>query len=121
MNAMGDPSNDLPVVALVRDLMFAGRIRAVARAAGVTVKLMRDPAGLAEEPGRLLIVDLNQAGAIPAAVEWKRRQGGRVIGFVAHTDAGTIGEAREAGVDQVMARSGFVESLSGLLSTARPD
>ena len=79
------------------------------------MRMVRDPAKLPAEGGKRLIVDLNQDGAIDAAVEWKARTGGAVVGFVSHVDTPTIAKAREAGVDQVLARSRFVEILSDLL------
>jgi hypothetical protein len=63
-------------------------------------------------------VDLNQAGALDAAIEWKKRCGGEVIGFVAHVDADTIRRAREAGLDKVLPRSRFVADLESLLRGA---
>jgi hypothetical protein len=104
-------------LALVRDLMFSSKIIATARAQGVNVRIVRDPSKLAAETGDRLLVDLNQDGAIPAATEWKARTGGAVIGFVSHVDAATIAKAREAGFDQVLARSRFVETLPDLLES----
>jgi hypothetical protein len=77
---------------------------------------VRDPARLAGEAGRRLVVDLNLEGAIPAAQAWKQAHGGEVVGFVSHTDARTIEQARAAGVDRVLARSRFVELLPELLT-----
>jgi hypothetical protein len=101
---------------LVRDLLFGSRIIATARASGVEVKLLRDEAKLAGEAGERLIVDLNQPGALEAAVDWKGRGAGRiVIGFVSHVDADTIRRAREAGIDQILPRSRFVAELESIL------
>ena len=102
---------------MVRDLMFSSKIIATARAEGVAVKIVRDASKLAGEPGARLLVDLNQEGAIAAASEWKSRTGGAVIGFVSHVDTATISQAREAGFDQVLARSRFVEILPDLLKS----
>ncbi len=104
------------VIALVRDLMFVGRLTAEARAAGVPLTVIRDPAKLGEAPASLLIVDLNLPAALEAAAAWKLVFPARsVIGFVAHTDAATIARAREAKLDQVLARSAFVTQLPALL------
>ncbi len=104
------------MLVLVRDLIFASRISVTAQAVGVDVQQLRDPAMLAaESAGGRLIVDLNQTGALDAAIEWKKRTGGEVIGFVAHVDADTIRRARDAGVDQVLPRSRFVAQLESLL------
>lgn len=105
-----------PVLALVRDLLFVSRITTAARSVGRTVTVIRAPGELSKHAGPLLVADLNLEGAVKAAGDWKQSQGGQVIGFVSHTDAATIAQAREAGIDRVMARSGFVESLPSLLS-----
>ena len=113
---MSDPRP--PILVFVRDLIFASRISATARAAGVDVKLLRDNTTLATESGRRLIVDLNQSGALEAAIEWKRQVGGdrEVVGFVSHVDADIIRRARDAGIDQVLPRSRFVVELESLLA-----
>ena len=106
---------DPPILVLVRDLIFSSRIAATARAQNASVKLLRDPAKLANEPGSRLIVDLNLEGAIPAAIAWKQASGGEVTGFVSHVDAATISAARAGGIDRVMPRSEFVRVLPELL------
>ena len=113
---MSDPIRATePVLVLVRDLMFSSRITAAARAEGATVKIVRDAGKLSGEAGERLIVDLNQDGAIDAAVAWKACTGGNVVGFVSHVDADTIARARAAGIDRVMPRSRFVEELAEIL------
>src|SRR5690606_33368800 len=74
-------------IALVRDLMFSSKISAEARAAGAVVRIMRDPAQLADADAPLLLVDLNQEGALEPAAAWgQARPGRRVVGFVSHVD-----------------------------------
>jgi DNA-binding NarL/FixJ family response regulator len=104
-----------PVLVLVRDLLFASKIRATAHSIDATVRMLREPAQVTGAEGRRLIVDLNQPGALDAAVAWKRGTGGEVVGFVSHVDAQTIQAARTAGLDQVLPRSRFVEVLAELL------
>jgi hypothetical protein len=109
-------ANPPPILVLVRDLIFATKISSTAKAVGSTVKMVRDPAALGNEAGRLLLVDLNLAGAIEAAGIWRTGPaGGEVVGFVSHVDADTAARARAAGIGQVMARSRFVEVLPELL------
>jgi hypothetical protein len=120
MKGMPAPEDRQPalVLALVRDLMFMGRINSTARAVGVPLKVIRDPAKLAGEAGRRLVVDLNLAGAIEAAGAWLKAAGGdarEVVGFVSHTDAATIARARAAGVERVLPRSRFAETLPNFL------
>lgn len=107
-----------PVLALVRDLMFVSRITATAREVNARVEVIRDPKALPQRAGSLLLADLNLAGAIEAAASWKQSHNAPVIGFVSHTDTPTIARAREAGIDRVMARGGFVEALPELLKGA---
>ena len=117
---MTPPVGPLPILALVRDLLFASKITATAGSLGTCVQLVRDPAKLAEHAGNRLIVDLNLAGAIEAAQAWKGVTGGEIVGFVSHVDTATIDRARAAGVDRVLARSRFVELLPQLLAGDRP-
>lgn len=112
---------DLPrpiVLALVRDLIFASKISASARAANVECRILRDPKLLETQSGELLLVDLNEPGAIEAAAAWQRACSRPVVGFVSHVDVERIERAREAGLTKVMARSGFVEALPALLAKA---
>lgn len=104
-----------PVLALVRDLLFASKITAAAKGTGVLVRIIRDPGRLEEADGRRLLVDLNLPGAIEAASRWGEERGAEVIGFISHVDVATAARAREAGISRVLARSGFVESLPELV------
>ena len=107
----------LPIVVLVRDLLFASKVSSTAKSLAIEVTMLREPAQLAtrEDRGKL-IVDLNQAGALEAAAEWKKRSGGEVIGFTSHIDSDTIARAKALGIDQILARSAFVQQLPQLLS-----
>lgn len=108
------------VVALVRDLLFASKISA-ARAGGAgAVKIIHDAARLRDVPGSLLLVDLNQDGFLNAAIAWRERTGGQVIGFVAHVNLATIDAARTGGIDRVLSNGAFAAQLPALLK-AEPD
>jgi DNA-binding NarL/FixJ family response regulator len=97
---------------LVRDLMFASKISATAKAAAAEIEMLRDPSALAGKSADRLIIDLNQPGTLEAAIAWKALDPNRkVIGFVSHTDRQTIAAAESAGIDQIMPRSQFVASL----------
>jgi hypothetical protein len=114
METPADPPQP-QIAALCRDLMFSSKITSAARAMGVPLKTINQPSALGNWPGRRLLVDLNLEGAIDAARAWRDATRGEVIGFVSHTDAATIEQARSAGLDRVMARGQFAQSLSGLL------
>jgi hypothetical protein len=114
--ARNEDNSRLPVLCLVRDLLFYSKIRAAAESADVPLKSLREPARLADEVGRALIVDLSQQDALPAAAGWRQRTGLPVAGFVSHLDTDTITVARAAGIDHVLARSQFEKNLRQLLS-----
>ena len=92
-----DPSPTPALLILCRDLLFGSKITSAAQSAGVAYNVVRDPARLADQPGRRLIVDLNQDGALDAASTWRQSTGGEVVGFVSHVDVETISRARAAG------------------------
>jgi hypothetical protein len=97
--------------------MFVSKITATAAALGVSIQLVRDLSKFPQETdAQRMIVDLNQEGFLTAAAEWKRRSGGRVIGFVSHVDSDTIARARSEGLDEVLPRSAFVVRLDQILA-----
>lgn len=116
------PHNDLhsddgaPIVALVADLMFASRIRGTAPAANVVQRGDALPAAVGAST-RLVLVDLHARGALEAIAAL--RQGGAsstIIAFGSHVETAALQAARDAGADRVMARSGFVRELPGLVA-----
>jgi hypothetical protein len=106
----------LPVLALVRDLLFASKITGTAKALGTAVTIVRDPARLAAQPGRRLLVDLTLEGAIDAAVQWHKQTGGDVVGFAGHVDTDTLSRARDAGIPKIVSKGQFVQMLPELVS-----
>ena len=118
MRTMPDEPAPTPPALLIlcRDLLLGSRITAAAQAAGVPFKVVRDATKLSGQVGQRLIVDLNQDGAVAAAAAWNAATSGAdVVGFVSHVDAATIQRARDAGLDQVLPRSRFVEELAQLV------
>ena len=122
----------MALIAVVDDLFFAARIRETARQVGVPIDIV--PAAAVESrfarlqgasESTALIVDLNFSGA-PGLIRKLKRgsKAGRffIVGFVSHVASDLIGAAREAGCDQVMARSAFTKQLPELLQqlVARP-
>ena len=107
--------NPLPVLALVRDLLFSSKVTATAKAVGLTVRVIRDPAKLAGEAGRRLLVDLSLPGALEAAAAWISAGGGEVVGFVSHVDTATAESARQAGLTRVLSRGSFTNQLEELV------
>jgi hypothetical protein len=103
-------------LALVRDLLFASRITATARAQDAAVTVVREPGQLSQLTAARLLVDLNQPDALDAAIAWKSRTAGEVIGFVSHVDSAIIAQAKQGGLDRVLPRSQFVQLLPQLLT-----
>lgn len=115
------------VVGLVPDLMDRSKVEAAARAAGISLCLVADAAALARaarlqpdaEPGQkvdLVIIDLHRPGAIDTLPHLDHV---RTVGFASHVDHQTAERARQAGCQEVLARSRFFARLPELL--ALPD
>jgi hypothetical protein len=106
------------ILILVRDLLLASRITSTAQGLGMPYRVVRDPQALTSEAGTLLVLDLEQPGTLDAAIAWKNRVGGRLLGFGSHVNTDTINKARQAGVDRVVPRSALMTSLPALLKSA---
>jgi CheY-like chemotaxis protein len=101
------------------DLIFYSRVYGSARAAGLSVRMVRTPADLlaaarAEPPGGV-ILDLHNPGldlpALLAELKAACPAMPRVTAYGSHVEAATLRAAREAGCDLVLARSKFVKEL----------
>src|SRR5687768_3794306 len=112
------------VLVAVDDLLFSSKIRTVAKQAGVEITFARTPPEILEQmrtlKPALVIFDLNCAKADPintvAAIKSDPEIASiRTVGFVSHVDSATIGAARHAGIDEVMARSAFAAQLADVL------
>jgi CheY-like chemotaxis protein len=111
------------IVLVVEDLIFLSRIQETARRLGVPVETS-DPAGLRKsleiEVPRAIILDLNhRSGQALPILDWLKKKGAMtyvpVVGFLSHVQSDLAKAAREAGCDQVLARSAFSERLPQLL------
>jgi DNA-binding NarL/FixJ family response regulator len=114
------------ILAAVDDLMFASKISAAARQLGVEVIFARSPDEVLRQARALrpplAIFDLNSTRTEPlatiSAIKADANLSGiRTIGFVSHVQTALIEEARQAGVDEVMARSAFSAKLGEILQS----
>src|SRR5215203_3579192 len=114
------------ILAAVDDLLFSSKIRTTAKLSQVDLTFARTPEAILgqarELKPSLIIFDLNCAKADPintlAALKADPELGGiPTIGFVSHVDAATIQAARDAGCDEVMARSAFAGNLAAILTS----
>ena len=111
------------VIAFVEDLLFKSKIRAVAQAAGAAISFARgsdDVDGMVRKGSpELILIDLE--GRSGDAIETIRAiraaagSGTRIIGFGSHVNVDRLRAAKEAGCDQALARSAFVQILPNLL------
>ena len=112
------------VVAVLDDLFFSIKIKTAAQALGADVYFERAPGQVLEsirsKAPRLVIFDLDSMKMRPmdAIAGMKADATLREIptlGFVSHVHDDVIARARAAGIDQVLARSAFVDRLGSIL------
>ena len=110
------------VIAVVDDMFFASKIRAVAEAVGVEVSFPRTKEALLEKAreARLILVDLHNQKFDP--VELARDVPGvKLIGFFSHVQTELQKSALAAGYEKVIPRSAFVRDLPGILNADDAD
>jgi hypothetical protein len=105
------------VVALVPDLMDRSRLDAASRAVGTPIVFVTGPSELPAAvraiDASLVVVDLSAADALEAVASAGDI---RTIGFCSHVERDLLRRARDAGCDEVMARSAMFRHLVELLS-----
>jgi DNA-binding NarL/FixJ family response regulator len=108
-----------PGLMLCDDLIFYSRVSGTARAAGLSVRMVRGAADLvaaarAAPPGGV-IVDVHfpdlDLPALLASLKEACAPMPRVIAYGSHVEAAVLRAARAAGCDLVLPRSAFVEQL----------
>jgi CheY-like chemotaxis protein len=113
------------ILCVVDDLLFSVKISTAAKALGVDMYFERSAEmvipRIREKNPSLVIFDLNSRKLNPMAAIAAMKADATLktvptLGFVSHVDGGTIAAAREAGIDQVLARSAFSERLGEILS-----
>lgn len=110
------------------DLLFSSKIRTTAKLAGAELTFARTPRDILAQARavrpRLVIFDLNSPKIDAINTVQALRQDPALaavptMGFVSHVDTRTILAAREAGVDEIMARSAFAANLDKILSEVK--
>jgi CheY-like chemotaxis protein len=113
------------LIAVVTDLIFSTKITGTAKAlqkpyaVARTLEKLQEHLTAATDASPLVIVDLNSSGldTIAAVQQAKAHPTHpRVIAFLSHVEVELAAQARAAGADQVMARSGFVNQLPQLIA-----
>jgi len=108
----------MDVVFYTGDLIFSAKVSSTGAALNVPVRVVRTVADLA--PGAsLLLVDLDADGAVDAIDRCRTMvPTPRIVAFGPHVRADLFTVARDAGADEVLARSAFVTRLPELLQSA---
>jgi PleD family two-component response regulator len=113
------------IVCAIDDLMFSIRISTAAKSLQTDVHFERSAdkvlETIREKRPTLVIFDLNSVRMRPLETIAQLKGDPelaaiRTLGYVAHADSATIDAARSAGIDQVLARSAFVNQLGSILT-----
>lgn len=108
----------MPLVVVVRDLLFRSKLHAAAERLGVPVRLAPRGTSLSQAARDLgegtILADLSEPGAIDE-LRAARRPGVRIVGFLGHLEVELARAAREAGADEVLSRGQLVQRLEAIL------
>jgi CheY-like chemotaxis protein len=117
------------VLCVVDDLLFSVKISTAAKALGVETYFERSAAAVVDrvrdKRPELVIFDLNSTklrpmDAIATLKADPALKNIRTLGYVSHVDSASIAAAREAGIDEVIARSAFSARLGEILTLLKP-
>ena len=112
------------IVCAIDDLIFSIKISTAAKSLGVEVYFERSAEKLLptvrEKQPSLVIFDLNSSRLDPMTVIAAMKTDPQLrtvktLGYVSHVDSDAIAAARQAGIDQVLARSAFTAQLGTIL------
>jgi hypothetical protein len=108
----------MKVLAVVDDMFFASKIRAVAEAVGVEISFPRTKESLIEKAreAKLVIVDLHAQKINPLSLPAELGDV-RLLGFFSHVEVELQRKALAAGYHQVIPRSVFSRDLPQILSS----
>ena len=106
------------------DLFFQMKVAETAKQLGLELKVATSCdalLALLEPAPKLVIVDLNARHQPLQTIERIRagNNGVRVLGFLSHVQTDLAAQARQAGCDEVMARSAFTQNLAAILRAAK--
>ena len=113
------------IIAVVDDMFFASKIRAVAEAVGIEISFPRTQEALLqkarETKPRLIVVDLHNQKIDTKALANELKsdeelRGIRLLGFFSHVQTQLQRNAMAAGFDQVIPRSVFARDLHKILA-----
>jgi PleD family two-component response regulator len=112
------------IIAVLDDLFFSIKIKTAAKTLETEIHFERTPGQVIEsirsKAPRLVILDLDSMKMRPMEVIAALKSDAALreiptLGFVSHVHDDVIARARAAGIDQVLARSAFVNGLASIL------
>ena len=112
------------ILAVVDDMFFASKIRAVAESLGSDLTFIKSVDALLEKAREmrpdLVVVDLQNQKTSPISVAEQLRSDPQLkdvelLGFFSHVEVELQRQAKEAGFSQVLPRSVFARDLPALL------
>jgi CheY-like chemotaxis protein len=115
------------ILAVLDDLLFTSKIRNAATQLGIAVRFARSSADALAEMRKsapaLVIFDLNSQRTEPLATLAEMKKDGSLaaiptVAFASHLQSDVINAARQAGMDDVLARSAFTMRLGDILRDA---
>jgi len=114
------------IIAVVDDMFFAAKIRAVAEAVGTEISFPRSKEAVIqkvrETQPRLVIVDLHNQKIDPNELASEIKSDDiRLLGFFSHVQTDLQRNAIAAGFDEVIPRSVFARDLPKILATDYTD
>ena len=113
------------IIAVVDDMFFASKIRAVAEAVGAEISFPRSREALIEKARaakpRMILIDLHNQRLEPVALATDLKADEELrevplVGFFSHVQTELQRNALAAGFDQVLPRSVFVRDLPKILA-----
>jgi len=116
------------ILAVLDDLMFTSKIKTAANQLGVPVAFARSReaalANMRKNAPSLVIFDLNNPRTDPLGTVGAMKGDPALasiptLGFASHVQTDVIEAARQAGVDEVLARSAFTMQLGEILTLPR--
>ena len=110
------------IIAVVDDMFFASKIRAVAEALDVSVNFVRSQdallAKLEDSRAALVIVDLHNRNLDVVSLSQRTKASGKevvLVGFFSHVETELQHAAIASGFDRVIPRSVFAKELGEIL------
>ena len=112
------------ILAVLDDLLFTSKIKNAGAQTGTSIRFARSSADALDEMRKrvpsLVIFDLNcsRADSLATLAEMKKDSALAAIptiGFASHVHSDVMSAARDAGMDEVMARSAFTMRLGDII------